>query len=87
MQDDIATLRGQINLLDEQLVKLLNERAAIAINLGKLKAAAGTRAYDPERELTVLKQVVRLNQGPLSKGDIEDIFAAIITACRELQSR
>lgn len=87
MQDDIAALRSQINQIDDQLVRLLNDRAAVAAGIGKLKAAAGVRVYDPERELAILKRINTLNKGPLNKGDMEAIFAAIITACRELQSR
>jgi len=87
MNDDITALRKQINLLDEQLVRLLNERAAVAVEIGRLKAAAGVQPYDPARERAVLEHIVGLNKGPLGKGDIEDIFATIITACREIQSR
>jgi len=86
MQDDLNLLRERINTLDEQLLQLLNERAATALKIGKVKAHAGTKVYDPDRERAVLEHINSHNEGPLGKGAIEELFAAIITACREIQS-
>lgn len=85
MQNDISRLRGRINELDEQLVRLLNERAELALQIGKSKQAIGAGAYDAERERSVLEHIDTLNTGPLSKGALEEVYAAIMTACRELQ--
>jgi len=79
-------LREEIDQLDGQLVRLLNERARLAIEIGKLKAAAGTKVYDPTRERVVIERIDALNHGPLGKGAVEEIFATIITACREIQA-
>lgn len=79
-------LRERINKVDEQLVMLLNERASIALRLGDLKAQSGRGMYDPDRERSVIEHVNGANAGPLSKGAIEDVFATVITVCRELQS-
>lgn len=81
----LVSLREEINKLDEQLVRLLNDRAKLAVAVGKVKGDAPL--YDPERELQVLRNVARLNAGPLSKGAIEDIFATIIGACRRIQTQ
>jgi chorismate mutase len=86
LDDDIAALREAINKVDEQLVKLLNQRAAIALRLGSVKAKSGKDVYDPDRERSVIEHVDGVNAGPLNKGAIEELFAAIITACRELQA-
>lgn len=80
-------MRERINQLDEQLVRLLNERAATALEIGKLKNTSGTKVYDPIREGVVIDKINKLNNGPLSKGDIEGIYREIITACREIQLR
>ena len=87
MQDDITPFRQRINELDEQLVRLLNERALVAIEIGKIKAHTGVKVYDPARERIVLDHINALNQGPLDKGAMEELFATIITACREIQNR
>jgi chorismate mutase-like protein len=87
MQGDIDDLRKRINTLDEQMLRLLNERAELALHIGKLKSVAGSEVYDPSRERAILERLDTLNAGPLDKGAIEEIFACIITACRELQMR
>ena len=87
MQDELDQKRVHINQIDEQLVALLSERARTALEIGKLKEQLGVKPYDPARERIVLEHIGAMNQGPLDKGALEDIFAAIITACREIQSR
>ncbi len=87
MPDDMDRLREHINRLDNQLVKLLNERAETALKIGKVKATTGTEVYDPNRERLVLDRIDTLNSGPLDKGALEEVFASIIAACRQIQMR
>ena len=87
MQDEINDLRKRINGLDEQILRSLNERAELAMRIGRAKAKTGAEVYDPARERAVLERMDTLNPGPLDKGAIEEVFAGIITACRELQMR
>lgn len=79
----LQQLRQEINSLDGRLVQLLNERAKIAIAMGEAKQ--GEPVYDPHRENEVLNHIDEVNKGPLPKGSIEEIYASIITACREIQ--
>ncbi len=81
--DKIDTLRQHINEIDQQIVSLIDQRATIALEVGRVKD--GSPIYDPHRELEVLTRIVALSQGPLPKGALEDIYASIISACRELQ--
>lgn len=85
-QQSLETLRNTIDDLDKRLVSLLNERAQAAVEIGKVKAGIGKATYDPARERAVLDKIDALNAGPLSKGAIEEIYACIITACREIQN-
>lgn len=85
--EDFKYLRGRINDINEQLVQLLNERAAVSLKIGELKSQSGAAIYDPVRERAVLEQITQLNKGPLDKGAMEEIFATIIAACREIQGR
>lgn len=84
-QNDLTSIRKHINQLDEQLVNLLNQRAAAAQQIGVLKFGTGAKVYDPRREREVLNHIDGLNNGPLSKGALEEVYAAIITVCREIQ--
>lgn len=81
----LEELRKIIDDIDSQIVGLLNERASTALEAGKVKSTIGKETYDPSREHAVLDKIDHLNDGPLPKGSIEDIYAAIITACREIQ--
>src|SRR4030042_1404732 len=61
----IEELRNQINKLDLQLVELLNERARIVVEIGKLKNKTGKPVYSPDREKEVFATVTKANEGPL----------------------
>lgn len=87
MEDNLTLKRNEIDQIDRELVELLNRRASLAVEVGILKANTGSKVYDPVRERIILEKIEKLNQGPLDKGALEDIFASIITACREIQSK
>jgi len=61
----LEELRKRIDEIDLQLVKLLNERARVVVEIGKLKNKAGGRVYAPDREKEVLERIVKANEGPL----------------------
>ena len=51
MSDDkLKPLREQIDALDATLLKLLNERAKVAQQVGHVKAEPNTQVFRPERE-------------------------------------
>jgi chorismate mutase len=68
--------RRQIDALDTELLRLLNQRAAIACEIASIKVASGLPAYDGNRERQVLARVVEKNTGPLDQQSITDIFPA-----------
>jgi chorismate mutase len=76
--------RRQIDALDSELLRLLNQRAAIACEIASIKAASGLPAYDGNRERQVLARVVQKNTGPLDEQSVIDIFSGIIRETRRL---
>ena len=60
---NLEDLRNKIDQIDSKLVELLNERAQVVIQIGKLKANGPI--YAPDREKAVLARVAQLNKGPL----------------------
>ncbi|MCU1221119.1 MAG: chorismate mutase [Candidatus Angelobacter sp.] len=76
--------RRQIDALDTELLRLLNQRAAIACEIASIKVTSGLPAYDGNRERQVLARVVEKNTGPLDQQSITDIFAGIIRETRRL---
>ncbi|MGE5815037.1 MAG: chorismate mutase [Acidobacteriota bacterium] len=81
----ISALRQRIDELDEDLVRLLNERASCALAIGEAKQALGLAIYQPEREREVLEHVERLNTGPLDAAAIRRLFERIIDEARRLE--
>jgi chorismate mutase / prephenate dehydratase len=80
---DLEKLRREIDRLDDELLRLLNQRAALAQQVGALKN--GAPAYRPEREAEVLRRVAQSGAGPLSAQRIAAVFREIISACRALE--
>ena len=82
---DIPGWRKQIDEIDRKLVTLINERAAAAIEIGKLKRQTDLPMYEPEREKQVFANVSAANSGPLSDAEIHDIYERLIDVMRSLQ--
>ncbi len=85
MKADLEDLRRRIDLLDESLVKLLNARAACALEIGRLKRETGIPIYQPAREAEVLRNVERANRGPLDQPAMKRLFERIIDEARHLE--
>jgi chorismate mutase len=78
-------LRARIDALDERLVELLNQRAACALEIGKVKHGLGIELYQPERESQVHAHVRTVNDGPLSDDAVQRLFERIIDEARRLE--
>lgn len=83
--DRLDVLRREIDDIDEQLVRLLNERAKCALAVGREKQGGGLAIYQPIREAEVLSHVQRVNRGPLDDGAVKRLFERIIDEARRLE--
>ena len=85
----LAPLRERIDAIDAELHKLINERASLALEVGRIKQAAPGGEppvyYRPEREAQILATLKARNQGPLSDDDIARLFREIISCCMSLE--
>jgi chorismate mutase len=86
VQQKIADLRARIDEIDCELVKGLNERAALALEIRKLKPAAHLSLYDPKREEEILIHLAKCNEGPLYADNLREIYEAILHVMKELRS-
>ena len=82
---DLRRYRRRIDELDEKLVRLLNERATCADEIGRLKEQVGMEVYQPGRERAVLEHVRRVNAGPLADVAMIRLFERIIDESRRLE--
>jgi chorismate mutase len=84
-EEQITRLRRNIDTVDEVLVKLLNQRAKWAQEIGAVKKVAGIAIYQPDREAEVVAHVVGANRGPLEPGAIQRLFERVIDESRRLE--
>ncbi|MDH5730719.1 MAG: prephenate dehydratase [Gammaproteobacteria bacterium] len=83
---DLASLRQQIDAVDQQLHQLLNQRAQLAQEVGHTKIKLGDPVfYRPEREADVLRAVQARNQGPIGNEEIARLFREIMSVCLSLE--
>jgi chorismate mutase / prephenate dehydratase len=83
----IAEHRKIIDQLDTKIIRLLNERTELALQIGTSKLRAGQEIYAPHRELKVLERVARLNKGPITRESIRAIYREIMSSALSLQKR
>jgi chorismate mutase len=77
--------RRSIDLLDQKLLMLLNQRLRVALEIGKIKQRIGKKIYDPGREREVLERLKLKNKGPVKEQDLIKIFRTIMKVCRQFQ--
>src|SRR5690242_13127862 len=81
----IPALRRQIDRIDDQLLRLLNRRATLALAVAEQKAQSNSQVYAPAREKAVLARVALASRGPLAEPLVRAIFREIISASRSLE--
>jgi prephenate dehydratase/chorismate mutase len=79
--------RLRIDALDGELLRLLNERARVALKVGESKKEAGASLCDHTREREVIERMCEANEGPLDERAIVELYRAIIHESRRIQNR
>jgi chorismate mutase / prephenate dehydratase len=82
---DLARLRQEIDAIDEEIVALLNRRAAAVLAVGDAKRATGRSFYAPEREREIYERLARLNRGPFPAEALQSVYREIISASLALE--
>jgi chorismate mutase len=85
MKNRLDLLRNRILDIDGELIRLLRERARLALEIGRVKSALGIPLQDPEREREVLDNAKRIPHDPIETRHIEDLFRRILEICRDAQ--
>lgn len=76
----IPALRARIDRIDAQLVRLLNLRTRVALEIGAIKRRESLDAYAPAREQEVFNRVAAMNKGPLRPSSLRAIYREIMSA-------
>src|SRR3984893_13863437 len=78
-------LRTHIDKLDLHILKMVNERAALAAEIGRVKNDHGAEVFSPAREEEVLQNMLAANKGPLDEATIRAVYREIMSGARALQ--
>jgi 3-deoxy-7-phosphoheptulonate synthase/chorismate mutase len=78
-------LRNRVDELNLQLLSLINERAELVQEIGRVKETQGVNRYDPVRERKMLDLIKEHNDGPFENSTVEHMFKQIFKAGLELQ--
>src|SRR5881227_2756846 len=81
----LDALRAKIDSIDAQIVELLNERAKVVVEVGKIKQQNNSPIYAPEREKAVLEKVRGLNRGPLPDRCLEAVYRELMSGSFALE--
>lgn len=76
-REELDNLRAEIDSINYRILDLLNERAAVALQIGKCKAELGISGFDPVRESGMLKRLLEKNGGPFDGEAVGAIFKEI----------
>jgi chorismate mutase/prephenate dehydratase len=82
----VEKIRKEIGKRDRQIVRLLNERSALSVEVGRVKSRLGLEVYDPSQEALVLSSLAGINEGPLPDEALRDIYGEVFSSSRRLQS-
>lgn len=78
-------LRSQLDTIDNQMMTLLSQRAALIIQVAELKKRDDIPVHVPERETAIMARLRSLNPGPLNDDAIERIYRTIIDEMRNFE--
>jgi len=81
----IDDLRKRIDEIDSQILKLLNRRAELVIDVGRLKAEQNMEFHVPQREEEIYARLTGENTGPFPPQAVRPVFREVISACLSLE--
>lgn len=82
---DLKELRKRIDSLDSRIVKLLNRRSEVILDIGKLKGRTKGSIYVPDREKDVYRNIASSNKGPMSNGSLKAVFREVMSSALWLE--
>jgi len=82
---DINETRKRIDLLDDVLLRIFNERARLALQIGHLKKGLSLPVFDPAREKRIFERMRTDNPGPLDDEAIVRLFERVVDESRRLE--
>lgn len=87
MDKSLKKIRTEIDQIDLLVLNLLNRRAKTAKKAAKIKSNSNNKnIFRPEREAQIIRNIIKLNKGPLNKEHLSIIYREIISSCLSLET-
>lgn len=83
--DQLENLRNQLDDVNLKLLDVINERAKLVQEIGRVKSTQGVNRFDPVRERKMLDLIAEKNEGPFETSTLQHLFKKIFQAGLELQ--
>jgi chorismate mutase len=84
--DEIKQLRKKVDVIDEQLLKLLSQRVQVCRSIGSIKKNCGLPVYDADREKELYHSIkVKAEQLCIDPSQVEAIYREIVNMCSAVQ--
>ncbi|MBU3958902.1 MAG: chorismate mutase, partial [Candidatus Omnitrophica bacterium] len=83
----LKNLRKQIDSIDKKIIRLLQGRARITLNISRFKRRQGKSSYSPDRETEVLRKITSVAKGPLSPSALEAIYREVMSCSLSLDKQ
>jgi chorismate mutase/prephenate dehydratase len=87
VEKQLEPLREQIRGLDEQIIDLINRRAKVVVEVGKIKARENAEIFHPQQEKEVYRRIEQMNAGPLASSVFQAIYREIMSGCIALERK
>ena len=81
-ENELSSLRDEIDKIDDMLLNLLSKRAAITQEVGRLKKDSGSKVeyYRPDREAKIMRRLKGANRGPLADESLVHLKREVLSA-------
>lgn len=83
----LAGLRREIDRLNSEILRLIQRRAEVVVEIGRHKETLGVESHDPGREAEMLRRLTAVPSGPFAPAEVRRIFRAVFRASLALQRR
>ncbi|MGA6827749.1 prephenate dehydratase [Nitrospira sp. NS4] len=87
MPGDLSDYRKEIDRIDDEILRLLNERSKSVIEIGRIKKEKDAEAnlHTPAREAAIIERLVNQNTGPFPSEAIRPVYREIMSASLSLE--
>ena len=88
MPKDMSEYRKEIDRIDDEIIRLLNERSKSVVEIGKLKKEkdADANLHTAGREAEIVERLTKLNTGPFPSEAIQSVYREIMSASLSLEA-